>query len=100
MNIYSTRKPLPFGLSSVAYFRTSLLDMSEDGTIKIKLESGTYHVELRHQPTPAFKIGIFLSIFSLLILIFYCLKPDLFQLIIVMPSKIIKELKSHEKQCD
>ncbi|MGF1479235.1 MAG: hypothetical protein ACFB4I_07055 [Cyanophyceae cyanobacterium] len=48
----------------------SPINMSEDGTIELNLEEGIYSVELLHQWTPAFKIGIVLSIFSLLLLFF------------------------------
>ena len=52
------------------------INMSEDGTIKINLEKGNHKVELIYHWTPAFKAGIFLSIFSFLLIIFSWLKTS------------------------
>lgn len=44
------------------------LMMADDGTLKIDLPPGLHQLKLRYQWTPAFQIGIALSIFSLIIL--------------------------------
>jgi uncharacterized membrane protein len=45
------------------------IEISEDGTIEMTLQEGNYHVQLRYQWTQAFKVGIILSILSLIVLI-------------------------------
>ena len=47
---------------------------SDDGTIELKLEPGSYTVQLRYLWTNAFKIGMLLSCLSLLTLIVFWVK--------------------------
>lgn len=53
------------------------IEMSEDGTIEITLQEGYYQVQLRYQWTWVFKVGIILSILSLILLSFYWFKFQL-----------------------
>ena len=57
--------------------RPHLINISADGTIEMRLKSGTYNIELIYQWTLAFKVGVIVSIVSLLILIIYWRKSSL-----------------------
>lgn len=48
------------------------LTVADDGTMEFSLKPGSYQVQLRHQPTPAFILGIVISIASLITLILLC----------------------------
>lgn len=48
--------------------KSHAIAMADDGTMELKLEPGSYEVELRYQWTPAFIAGIILSILSVVAL--------------------------------
>jgi uncharacterized membrane protein YfhO len=45
------------------------IEVAKDGTMEIKLNPGTYNLQLIYQWTSAFKLGVFLSLLSLITLI-------------------------------
>ncbi|MDJ0580782.1 6-pyruvoyl-tetrahydropterin synthase-related protein [Crocosphaera sp.] len=51
--------------------KSSPINMSNDGTIELELEPGSYGIELRYQKTQAFILGIILSLLSFTALIFF-----------------------------
>ncbi len=54
------------------------IDISEDGTMKLTLEPGSYAVELRYQWTRAFTLGVALSVLSLITLSLFGIKLQKF----------------------
>jgi hypothetical protein len=50
------------------------IDVSDDGTMELKLEPGFYEVELHYQWTRYFTVGVVLSLFSILALVLFWLK--------------------------
>ena len=55
--------------------RIQMIDVDRDGIIKVKLNPGTYNLQLYYQWTLALKIGIILSGLSLVALIFINIRP-------------------------
>ncbi|MDJ0697943.1 hypothetical protein [Mastigocoleus sp. MO_188.B34] len=60
------------------------IDVSDDGTIELKLDIGSYVVELRYQWEQAFIVGIVLSILSIAILVLYWIKSQIFSISIYL----------------
>jgi len=60
-HLYVNKKPHPIG-------------RADDGTMELKLEPGSYTVELRYQWTPAFMMGVVLSILSIVALVLLWIK--------------------------
>jgi len=53
------------------------IDVSDDGTMNLKLKPGSYAVELRYGWTRFFTLGVFISLASIIVLIFCHLKKKL-----------------------
>ena len=51
--------------------RIQKIEVDRDGIIKVKLNPGTYNLKLNYQPTFALKVGILLSVLSLIVLVLF-----------------------------